>query len=29
MDSIAEMMQTHRAAGVVAGLQQEDRTEPI
>lgn len=29
MDSIAEMMQTHRAAGITAGLQQEDRTVTI
>ena len=29
MASIWEMMQTHRAAGITAGLQQEDRTEPV
>jgi len=29
MASIWEMMQTHRAAGIKAGLQQEDRTEPV
>ncbi len=29
MESIWEMMQTHRAAGIKAGLQQEDRTEPV